>query len=138
MMRARILCRFVVALAIVCSCAAVVSFHADAAQGEGRMMVHNVYFSLQDNSAKAKAEMVAACKKFLTKHDGEVYFAAGTLAEEGKLRSSDRDFDVALVIVFKSPADLARFDKSERHRQFVAENKANWKKVRVFDALAEP
>jgi hypothetical protein len=101
-------------------------------------IVHNVYFSLKEDSAKAKADMVSACKKHLSKHSGEVFFAAGPLAEERKLKSNDRDFDVALVIVFKTKADLDAFDKSERHRQFVKENRENWKKVRVFDALAEP
>jgi hypothetical protein len=127
----------IVGLAIVCSTGGG-AIRAGGAPAEEPIIVHNVYFSLQDNSAKTKTEFVSACKKFLSKHPGEVYFAAGTLAEERKLRSSDRDFDVAIVIVFKTQADLARFDKSERHLQFVAQNKKNWKKVRVFDALATP
>jgi len=40
------------------------------------MLSHDVYFTLKDNSADAKKKLVAACKKYLTKHEGEVFFAA--------------------------------------------------------------
>ncbi|HEX4147559.1 MAG TPA: Dabb family protein [Pirellulales bacterium] len=100
------------------------------------MFVHNVFFSLKDNSAASKQKLLEACKKYLTAHEGEVFFAVGVLCDERMLRANDRDFDVDLLIVFKRQADIAIFDKSARHVQFAAENKANWKKVRVFDALA--
>lgn len=98
-------------------------------------MVHNVYFSLHDPSTKDA--MIASCKKYLSKHDGEAFFAAGTTAEHRMLKSNDREFDVAVVIVFRSKDDLVKFDASERHKAFVAENRTNWKKIRVFDALAD-
>ena len=69
---------------------------------------HDVFFALKDNSAAAKDKLVAACKKYLTKHPGEVFFAAGTLAEDLNRPVNDRDFDVALHIVF---ADRAAHDK---------------------------
>ena len=68
------------------------------------MLSHDVYFSLKDNSPEAKRKLVAACKKYLSGHPGEVFFAAGTLAEEISWDISDRDFDVALHIVFKDKA----------------------------------
>ncbi len=106
-----------------------------SAKGSGTMLSHDVYFALKDNSAAAKQKMVDACKKYLTKHPGEVFFAAGTLAEDLNRPVNDRDFDVALHIVFKTKADHDRYQDAPRHQQFIAENKDNWKKVRVFDSV---
>src|SRR5262245_54859911 len=75
-----------------------------AAPAAEPMIVHNVYFSLKDSSPAAKKKMVEACKKYLTKHAGTVYFAAGTFAEDLTRPVNDRDFDVALLIVFKDKA----------------------------------
>src|SRR5262245_12995940 len=101
------------------------------------MLVHNVYFSLKDNSPEAKKKLVDACKKYLTKHPGEVFFAAGTLAEGLDRPINDRDFDVGLHIVFKDMASHNKYQEAERHKQFIAENRDSWKKVRVFDSVAD-
>ena len=44
---------------------------AEAAKDEGKMIAHNVYFSLKDGSPEARKKLVDACKKYLTKHPGE-------------------------------------------------------------------
>lgn len=100
------------------------------------MLVHNVFFSLHDNSPDAKAQLVASCKRYLTKHTGEVFFAVGTLAQELRRPVNDRNFDVALTIVFESQAAHDQYQDDERHQQFIAANKENWKQVRVFDSVA--
>jgi hypothetical protein len=107
----------------------------EAGKKETTMLSHDVYFALKDNSAKAKQELVDACKKYLSKHPGTVFFAAGTLAEEFKREVNDRDFDVALHIVFSDTASHNKYQDAEQHKQFIDENKANWKKVRVFDSI---
>jgi hypothetical protein len=99
-----------------------------------RMLAHDVYFSLTDNSAQAKEKLIAACKKYLSGHPGTIWFAAGPLGEEFQREVNDRDFDVALHLVFKNKAAHDQYAKAERHMKFIAENKANWKKVRVFDS----
>ena len=76
-----------------------------------------------------------ACKKYLQKHPGEVFFAAGNRAEHLKREVNDRDFDVSLHIVFKDKAAHDKYQDDKRHKQFIAENKDNWKTVRVFDSL---
>ena len=101
------------------------------------MLAHNVYFTLSDNSAAAKEKLVAACKKYLTGHPGTAFFAAGTRVEELDRPVNDRDFDVALVVVFDSKAAHDKYQKADRHLAFIAENKANWAEVRVFDAYVE-
>jgi hypothetical protein len=47
---------------------------------------------------------------------------------------NDRDFDVALQVMFSDRAAHDRYQTDERHLAFIAENKANWQRVRVFDA----
>src|SRR5205807_4958321 len=106
----------------------------EAGKKGGMMVSHDVYFTLTDNSPKAKQTLVDACKKYLSKHPGEVFFAVGTLAEDLKREVNDRDFDVALHIVFKDLAAQNQYQEAERHKQFIDEGKANWKKVRVFDS----
>jgi hypothetical protein len=106
--------------------------------GPEPMIVHDVYFSLKDNSPEAKKKLVAACKKYLTDHPGTVFFAAGTLAEGLERPVNDRDFDVALHIVFKNKAAHDQYADAERHKKFIEENRDNWKKVRVFDSAVEP
>ncbi|NUQ65114.1 MAG: Dabb family protein [Pirellulales bacterium] len=98
------------------------------------MLSHDVYFSLTDNSPQAKETLVAACKKYLSGHPGTIWFAAGPLGEEFQRDVNDRDFDVALHLVFKNKAAHDQYATAERHLKFIEENKANWKKVRVFDS----
>lgn len=101
------------------------------------MLAHNVYFALKDNSVDAKKTLVDACKKYLSSHPGEVFFAAGTRAEDLTREVNDRDFDVALHIVFTDKAAHDKYQDDRRHKQFIEENKDNWKKVRVFDSLVD-
>jgi hypothetical protein len=101
------------------------------------LLAHNVYFSLKDNSAEAKGKLVEACKKYLSKHPGTVFFAAGTLCQELNRPVNDRDFDVALHVIFKTKADQDRYQDAPMHLQFIEENRSNWSKVRVFDSVVE-
>ena len=108
-----------------------------AQQKDGLLLAHDVYFSLKDSSPEAKKKLVAACKKYLSGHDGEVFFATGTRAETFKRDVNDQDYDVALQIVFKDQASHDKYAVAKRHLQFIDENKANWKKVRVFDSWVQ-
>jgi hypothetical protein len=109
----------------------------EAAEDKGLMLSHDVYFSLKQSTPETKKKLVDACKKYLSKHPGEVFFAAGTRAEELKREVNDQDFDVALHIVFQDLASQEKYQDAERHKQFIAENKDNWKKVRVFDSVVD-
>jgi hypothetical protein len=109
---------------------------AKSARDAGESQIaHMVYFTLKDNSAEAKKKMVEACKKYLTEHDGTVYFSAGIRGEDFNRQINDREFDVALHLVFKDKASHDKYQDHERHKKFIEENKDNWKKVRVFDAV---
>jgi hypothetical protein len=104
---------------------------------KGQVLVHSVYFSLKDHSPAARHRLVQACKKYLSGHPGELYFGAGTRIRDLERPVNDRDFDVALYIVFKDRASHDQYQESKRHLQFIAENKDSWSKVRVFDSLVQ-
>ena len=101
------------------------------------MLAHNVFFTLHDGSEPARAALVAACKKYLARHPGVVFFAAGTLQPGLDRPVNDRGFDVALHVVFDSLASHDAYQQAPDHLQFIAETKANWKQVRVFDSDVE-
>lgn len=97
------------------------------------MLSHSVYFSLTDNSDAAIAKLIADSKTYLTEHPGTVFFSIGTLADDIARDVNDRDFDVALHIVFKDRAAHDTYQDSSRHEEFLARQADNWKTVRVFD-----
>ncbi|MFK7822166.1 MAG: Dabb family protein [Planctomycetaceae bacterium] len=96
-------------------------------------LAHLVFFKLKDSSAEAAEGLVEACHKYLSGHEGTVYFSAGTLAPEFERPVNDRDFDVSLQVVFESRAAHDAYQINERHLQFVEEMKEGWDQVRVFD-----
>ena len=95
---------------------------------------HAVYFTLKNRTPEATAKLVASCQQHLTGHPGTVFFSAGTCAAEYDREVNDRDYDVALTIVFESHAAHDVYQTAPRHEQFIAENATDWAKVRVFDA----
>jgi hypothetical protein len=98
------------------------------------MIGHMVYFTLNDSSPGKALELVAACRKYLSGHPGEAFFAAGTRAADFARDVNEVDWDVSLHIVFRTKADHDHYQDAPRHQQFIAENKANWQRVRVFDS----
>lgn len=95
---------------------------------------HMVYFTLASESPENQEKLIAACEKHLSKHEGEVYFSAGARATDFKRDVHDQGFSVALHIVFESKAAYEKYAPHPRHEKFIAENKALWSKVRVFDS----
>lgn len=101
------------------------------------MLAHNVFFSLNDPSGDAIDRLVASCHKHLKDHPGVVFFAAGTLAEDLARPVNDRDFHVALHVVFEDRAAHDRYQPSDSHQQFIEENRDTWSQVRVFDSIVD-
>ena len=97
------------------------------------MLSHAVYFTLKDRSPEAVARLVASCREHLTGHPGTRSFTVGTRAAYDR-QVNDRDFDVALEIVFDSHAAHDAYQAAPRHEAFIAANATNWARVRVFDA----
>jgi len=101
----------------------------------GPQQAHMVFFELKDHSAEARSKFLASCQKYLSGHDGVLYFSVGAIAEDVvEPNVSVRDFDVALHLVFDSKESGAKYLKHPRHVQFVDENRESFAKVRVFDS----
>ena len=94
---------------------------------------HMVFFTLRDASNEAQQQLVKACREYLSDHDGTRHFSAGTLADMER-DVNDRDFHVALHLVFDSPAAHDAYQANARHHEFIERNKSNWSRVRVFDS----
>ena len=101
------------------------------------LLCHDVYFTLKDRSPAAADALVAACKKYLTVQPGIVFFCCGKLEPELAREVNDRDFDVALHVVFTDRAAHDAYQDDDTHNKFISEMKHNWAKVRVFDSLVE-
>lgn len=125
-----------VLLAAIAALLAVPNLAADdkAAKKAEPMIGHMVYFKLKDPSPAAKQKLVEACKKYLADHEGVVFFSAGVIGDEFKREVNDRDWDVALHLVFASKAAHDKYQDHPDHLKFIAENKDTWAKVRVFDS----
>ena len=96
-------------------------------------LAHVVYFTLKDKSSVKRQALIEACHKYLKPQPGVLFFAAGMRAEGMVREVNDRSFDVALMIVFESHAAHDRYQGDETHDAFIAEPRANWEQVRVFD-----
>ena len=101
---------------------------------EDSPLAHMVYFTLKDDSEAHRQKLVDACEKYLSGHDGTLGFAAGPIAGELDREVNDRDFDVALLIIFETRAAQDKYQEAPRHLKFIEENSATWAKVRVFDS----
>jgi len=108
------------------------------AEDASPQLAHMVFFELNDASDGAKAALVAACRKYLSGHEGTAYFSAGVRAAELDRDVNDEGFDVALHVVFESKAAHDAYQSAPRHLTFIEENQANWKSVRVFDSYLAP
>ncbi|MCA9121509.1 MAG: Dabb family protein [Planctomycetaceae bacterium] len=98
------------------------------------MLGHMVYFTLKDSSDEAIQRLIASCKEHLSGHPGTVLFAAGTRVPDLSREVNDKEFHVALQLVFESRQAQDDYQVHDRHEAFIAANRDNWAKVRVFDA----
>ena len=47
-----------------------------------QQLAHIVYFTLQEKSPEQVEKLCAACRHYLTEHEGTVYFSVGTLVPD--------------------------------------------------------
>jgi hypothetical protein len=129
-------------VAVVISVAALVARYsqenlvmaADEKKAGEAQLAHMVFFTLTEKTDANRKRLVEACKKYLDGHDGVTYFSVGTLNADLKREVNDRDFDVALHLVFKTRAAHDQYQEHPRHKAFIEEGKGLWSKVRVFDS----
>lgn len=97
------------------------------------MLSHIVFFDLTDKSEAAVQKLIDGCTRYLKPHDGVVFFSAGRRVTDLSRPVNDAEFDVALNIVFETRAAHDAYQTTDAHLSFIAENKDNWARVRVFD-----
>ena len=107
---------------------------AKKVEKKGPMIGHMVYFKLKESTPATRQKLVDACNKYLGDHEGTVFYSAGPIAEEFKRDVNDREWDVALHLVFASEAAYDKYAVHTEHLKFIVENKETWAKVRVFDS----
>ena len=118
--------------------ALVLVFTASQTQAAEPQLAHMVFFTLAEDTKENRDTLVAACEKYLSDHDGTVYFSAGVINEELDRDVNDKDFDVALHLVFASQKAHDTYQTAPKHLKFIEENKHLWSSVRVFDSNVMP
>ena len=70
-------------LAVLCL-AALFAFNAVARPDgpAGPQLAHMVFFALKDHSKESRERFLTSCEKYLSGHEGTVYFSVGTIAED--------------------------------------------------------
>jgi hypothetical protein len=97
-------------------------------------LAHNVFFTLNDGSPERCETLVRECYEYLKGHDGVVALSAGTRDAGCERDVNDLKFHVSLHMVFVDQRSHDAYQTAPRHVEFIARNKANWSKVRVFDS----
>ena len=111
---------------------------AESAPLAAAPLAHMVFFTLADRSDENARKLIDGCQTYLTGHDGALHFSVGTRVEELDREVNDKDFDVALHVIFESKEAQDAYQVAPRHLQFIEECKDLWSTVRVFDsALVE-
>lgn len=100
------------------------------------MLVHDVYFTLIDDSAEEQQKLVDACHHYLKDIPGIHFFAAGHRVDDLDRDVNDQSFHVGLHVVFEDRPAHDVYQTHEQHLAFIQESKPNWKQVRVFDTTA--
>ena len=119
----------------ICTAVALCAAFAPAEDKKPTPLIgHMVYFKLKDGTPENRQKLVDACDKYLADHDGVVFYSAGAVADDFKRDVNDRDWDVALHLVFADKAAHDKYAVHKEHLKFIDENKATWAKVRVFDS----
>ncbi|QDV75778.1 Dabb family protein [Botrimarina mediterranea] len=95
---------------------------------------HMVFFKLNDSSPKSRTHFAGLCHKYLAKIPGITYFSVGALADDLDRDVNDKDFDIALHVVFKDRAAHDVYATHPQHLKLIEVGKPLWSKVRVFDS----
>lgn len=115
---------------------AIAGLGADQASTEPApaLLGHTIFFSLKDPSEENKQALIEASKQYLSQHPGLVFFAVGTRDENINGMFTDKNYDVALHMVFTGREALGTYAKTDDHQKFVAVSTPLLKGVRIFDS----
>jgi hypothetical protein len=100
-------------------------------------LAHHVFFTLADDSPTKIQGLLAACQKYLTGHEGVVDFSVGVRDLELARPVNNTEYHLSLHVIFADRAAHDGYQTAPRHLEFIAQEKANWKSVVIFDSLLE-
>jgi len=126
--------RTLLAAALLLFATACQSLRAD--KPAGPLLVHSVYVTLANDTPEARAKLIDDCRTYLAPIPGIVAFAVGARDEGLDREVNDLDFDVGLTIVFRDRVAHDLYQPHARHQEFIARNKDNFGRVRVFDSFS--
>jgi hypothetical protein len=97
------------------------------------MFIHTVYFWLHEGtSAAAKEQLVNDCYTYLGKIPTVKQLMAGLPAMTPR-DVVDNSYGVGLTVILADDAGHDIYQKHDLHMDFIARNKAIWKRVQVYD-----
>ncbi len=100
-------------------------------------LAHHVFFTLADDSQEKLKGLLAACQTYLTDHEGVIDFSVGVRDPELARPVNNTEYHVSLHVIFADRAAHDVYQTAPRHLEFIAQEKANWKSVVIFDSLLE-
>ena len=97
------------------------------------MFVHVVYFWTKDGTPdSAKQQLVDDCRKYLGDIPTVRHLWTGRPAMTPR-DVVDNSYDVGLCVVLDDSAGHDVYQEHPLHKEFIARNKPNWKRVQVYD-----
>jgi hypothetical protein len=97
------------------------------------MFIHTVFFWLNDNADEAAREqLLGDCKNLLGKIPTCRHVWTGRPAMTPR-DVVDNSYTVGLTTVFDDSAGHDEYQVHPLHKEFIARNKQNWKRVQVYD-----
>ena len=99
------------------------------------MFTHVVLFWLKtDSSADAKRQLLDDARRLLSTIEMVTFLDVGVPAGTDR-PVVDNTYDVCLVTAFADAAGHDAYQVHPAHLEFVARNKPNFEKIRVFDSI---
>ena len=97
------------------------------------MFIHVVYFWLKEGASDAaRTQLAQDCRTYLSKIPTVRHLWAGRPAMTPR-DIVDNSYDVGLCVVLDDNAGHDVYQQHPLHKEFIARNKEQWKRVQVYD-----
>lgn len=101
------------------------------AQQKNEAFTHQVFFWLINPEVDLQNQLSAI--KALGKLDGVADFSVGVPAATPNREVVDHSYHIALTVYFDTLEAHERYQKDEKHLQFIKDNQSKWQRVLVYD-----
>ena len=100
--------------------------------------LHITLFTLADRSLKTRTRFIEACHKYLSNHKGQTHFSVSVRATEVERAVVDKDYDVAMVMMFENKDYYNAYATDPRHEEYITVVAGMSISRRVFDSYILP